>query len=58
MWNSMLARTTPIRAECRVNLHVVKLKGAAVVITPRAINASNTSLFAGFTTDVKTVAAS
>ena len=54
----MLARTTPIRAGCRVNLHVVKLNGAAVRITPHAINASDTSLFAGFSTDVKTIAAS
>ena len=54
----MLARTTPFRADCRVNLHVVKLNGAAVKITPHAINASDTSLFAGFTADVKTIAAS
>ena len=52
----MLARTTPIRAECGMNLHDVK--GAAVRTTPHAINATDTSLFAGFTTDVKTIAAS
>ena len=52
------SEATPILAECRMNLHVVKLNGAAVRTTPRAINATDTSLCAGFSMDMKSIAAS